>query len=148
MLSHEHELRWWQPKASGERTVGGFLTSRDFANSKSMNAFVEDCKKGSLLIFSQFPSDCTMLQSCFLFTFSLQTSKVLGTSRTVPRKYLSSRKLKQIFGYFKLRFRNNCSTDKKIIFWSFLGRDFICMLEHFLRCQSRNSSFCKKYPIF
>ena len=46
MLSHEHELRWWQPKASGERTVGGFLTSRDFANLKSMNAFVEDWKKG------------------------------------------------------------------------------------------------------
>ena len=67
MLSHEHELRWWQPKASGERTVGGFLTSRDFANLKSINAFVEDCKKGSLLIFSQFLNHCIALCCCLAF---------------------------------------------------------------------------------
>ena len=97
MLSHEHELRWWQPKASGERTVGGFLTSRDFANSKSMNAFVEDCKNGSFLIFSQFSNHCTMLLSCFLFTFSLQTSKVFGTSWTDHPKQPS-----QIFGLMKI----------------------------------------------
>ena len=87
MLSHEHELRWWQPKASGERTVGGFLTSRDFDNLKSMNAFVEDCKKGSLLIFSQFPNHCTMLLSCFLFTFSLQTSKAEVSENSRSREF-------------------------------------------------------------
>ena len=43
----------------------------------------------------------------------------------------------QIFGFMKNQskylvisncvFTMNCSTDKKIVFWSFLGRDFICM---------------------
>ena len=44
MLSHEYELRWWQPKASGEKTVDGFLTSRDFANLKSTRPSVNYAK--------------------------------------------------------------------------------------------------------
>ena len=89
----------------------------------------------------------------FFFTFSLQTSKVLGTSWTdLPKRP------PQIFELIKIEskyldisncvFTMNCSTDKKIVFWSFLGRDFICMWEKFQRCQSSNSSFLQKYPIF
>ena len=42
----------------------------------------------------------------------------------------------------------NCSTEKKIVFWSFLGRDFICMWEKFQSSQSSNSGYLQKYPIF
>ena len=42
----------------------------------------------------------------------------------------------------------NCSTDKNIFFWSFLGRDFIYMWEKFQHCQSSNSSYLQKYPVF
>ena len=70
----------------------------------------------------------------------------------------SSKMALQIFELMKIEskyldisncvFTMNCSTDKKIVFWSFLWRDFICMWEKFQRCQSSNSSFLQKYPIF
>jgi len=70
----------------------------------------------------------------------------------------SSKMALQIFELMKIEskyldisncvFTMNCSTEKKIVFWSFLGRDLICMWEKFQRCQSSNSSFLTKYPIF
>ena len=70
----------------------------------------------------------------------------------------SSKMALQIFELMKIEskyldisncvFTMNCSTDKKIIFWSFLGRDFIYMWEKFQHCQSSNSSYLQKYPIF
>ena len=89
----------------------------------------------------------------FFLPFSLQTSKVLGTSWTdLPKR------TPQIFELIKIEskyldisncvFTMNCSTDKKIVFWSFLGRDFIYMWEKFQHCQSSNSSYLQKYPIF
>ena len=70
----------------------------------------------------------------------------------------SSKMALQIFELMKIEskyldisncvFTMNCSTDKKIVFWSFLGRDFIYMWEKFQHCQSSNSSYLQKYPIF
>ena len=87
------------------------------------------------------------------FYISLQTSNVLGTSWTFLPK-----RPPQIFELIKIEaniwilqncvFTMNCSTDKKIVFWSFLGRGFIYMWEKFQRCQSSNSCFLQKCPTF
>ena len=89
----------------------------------------------------------------FFFTFSLQTSDVLGTSWTDIQKRPT-----QIFGlmiiwskyldFSNCVFTMNCSTEKKIAFWSFIGQGFIYMWEKFHLSQSSYSCFSQKYPIF
>ena len=57
-----------------------------------------------------------------IVTFFPQTSKVLGMSSS--------------------------KTNKKIVFWSLLGQDFICMWEQLQCCQSSYSCFCKNILCF
>ena len=66
---------------------------------------------------------------------------ILGTSWTdLPKRPTQIFELMEIESkYLDISnsvFTMNSSTDKKIVFWSFLGRDFIYMWEKFQHCQS------------
>ena len=94
----------------------------------------------------------TINLSMLYFYLSLQTSEVLGTSWTdlpkQPTQIFELMKIESVyFDFSNCVFTMNYSTAKKIVFWSFLGRDFICMWEKFQHCQSSNSSFLPKYPM-
>ena len=105
----------------------------------------------SVVIYAQ----CTMLLSQSNQVFFLFPSDHRCFGDELNR---SSKMALQIFELMKIEskyldisncvFTMNCSTDKKIVFWSFLGRDFIYMWEKFQHCQSSNSSYLQKYPIF
>ena len=56
--------------------------------------------------------------------------------------------LKNIWIFQISIFTMNCSTDKKFVFWLFLGEGFTYRWEKFQLCQSSNSCFLQKYPIF
>ena len=72
--------------------------------------------------------------------------------------FFSHKKPTQIFELIKIVskyldisncvFTMNSSSEKKIVFWSFIGQDFICRGEKFHLSQSSYSSFIKKIPSF
>ena len=90
-----------------------------------------------MLSFYFFPSD---LQS---FGDELNSS-----SKMAPANIWGHKNWSKYLDISNCVFTMNCSTEKKIVFWSFLGRDFICMWEKFQSSQSSNSGYLQKYPIF
>ena len=71
--------------------------------------------------------------SFYLFPSNLQSfgDELNRSSKTAPANIWAHKNLKQIFGYFKLRFQNELLHWQKIVFWSFLEQDFICWWEKF-----------------
>ena len=94
-------------------------------------------------------SHITML-SFYFFPSDLQSfgDELNSSSKTAPANIWAHKNWSKYLDISNCVFTMNCSTDKKIVFWSFLGLDFICIREKFQRCQSSNSSFLQKYPIF
>ena len=87
------------------------------------------------------------------FTFSLLTSDVLGKSWTDIQKRPT-----QIFGlmiiwskyldFSNCVFTMNCSTEKKIFFWYFMGRDSSTCEKSFIFLSQAIQVFCKNILYF
>ena len=86
-----------------------------------------------------------------LFTFSVRPQKFWGRSEQIfqksPCRYLSSWRLKANIWIFQIAF-SRWIAEKKIVFRSFIGQDFICRWEKFHLSQSSYSSFLQNNPVF
>ena len=94
-------------------------------------------------------SRITML-SYYFFPSDLQSfgDELNSSSKMAPANIWAHKNWSKYLDISNCVFTMNCSTEKKIVFWSFLGRDFICMWEKFQSSQSSNSGYLQKYPIF
>ena len=92
----------------------------------------------------------TRMLSFYFFASDLQCfgDELNVSSKTAPQIFELIKIEANIWILQNCVFTMNCSTDKKIVFWSFLGRGFIYMWEKFQRCQSSNSCFLQKCPTF